>query len=231
MGRRKDLDASLSVPSFYGGELRWQREREGLTLADVVEGSFYSPTLLSEIELGNRRMPQDLAQHVDRVLKTDGFFERRCEDVRRARRGAHAEYFLNTLELEKRAQEIDDWAPMLVPGLLQTGAYARAVIEAAHPMQQPDEVDAKISARLQRAQLFDDPKAPEFWCVLHESLLRQPIIDDEAMADQLESIVALTRRRRIVPQVVPWNTGAHPFMMGMTRLMTFDECHQRYPWR
>ncbi|SDL88910.1 Helix-turn-helix domain-containing protein [Streptomyces wuyuanensis] len=84
MGRRKDIDGSAGVPTFYGKELRWQRERAELTLQQLVEGSFYGVSHLSEIERGERRMPAELAEHVDRMLKTDGFFKRRCEDVQRA---------------------------------------------------------------------------------------------------------------------------------------------------
>ncbi|MFI7102881.1 helix-turn-helix domain-containing protein [Streptomyces sp. NPDC050161] len=223
MPPRKDIDGSLSVPAFYGKELRWKREAAGRTLEELVDGSFYGTSYLSEIERGQRRMPLDLARHADRVLETDGFFERRCEDVRRAKRGGHAEYFIDAIELEERAREMEEWSPTLIPGLLQTATYARAVIEAAHPMQQADQVEEKIRARLGRARLFDDPQRPEFWWVLNESLLRQPIVPREAMAEQLDHIVALARKRRIFPQVVPWTVAAHPFMMGMATIMTFDD--------
>ncbi|MCZ9342665.1 helix-turn-helix domain-containing protein, partial [Streptomyces sp. TRM76130] len=118
MARRKDIDGSMSVPTFYGKELRWKREAAGLSLEGLLEGSFYGKSYLSDIEHGERRMPLDLARHVDRVLGTDQFFERNCEDVRRARRGGHAEYFVNVVEMEQRAQEIDEWGPVLIPGPL-----------------------------------------------------------------------------------------------------------------
>jgi len=68
---RKDPDASANVPSFYGAELRYQRELAGLTLEQLAEGSFRGIPFLSQIERGERRMPVDLARHVDAVLKTD----------------------------------------------------------------------------------------------------------------------------------------------------------------
>ncbi|MEU2720395.1 helix-turn-helix domain-containing protein [Streptomyces smyrnaeus] len=220
----KDIDGSAGVPTFYGKELRWKREQAGLTQQQLVEGSFYGYSHLSEIERGERRMPPDLAAHVDVVLKTDGFFSRRCEDVRKARRRGHAWYFEKALEAERRADSIEEWSPTLLPGLLQTEAYARAVVEAAHPMEQPEAVDVKVQARLARAEVFQkDRERPEFWVVLHESLLRQPIVPPEEMAEQLDSVVRLIRARRIVPQIVPWKAGAHPFMMGMATIMTFTD--------
>ncbi|MGW0703116.1 helix-turn-helix domain-containing protein [Streptomyces sp. NPDC002867] len=224
MGQRKDIDGSASVPTFYGSELRWKREEAGLTLQQLVEGSFYGPSHLSEIERGTRRMPAELAAHVDNVLGTDGFFKRRCEDVRKAKRRGHASYFERVLEAEKHAETIEEWCPTLIPGLLQTDAYARAVVRSAHPLVPDDEVEEKVSARMARARLFEDNhRTPEYWAILPESLLRQPILPPEQTAHQWERIAALARRRRIVPQILPWNCGPHPLMLGTAMVMTFPD--------
>ncbi|MFI9261254.1 helix-turn-helix domain-containing protein [Streptomyces sioyaensis] len=225
MARRKDIDGSAGVPTFYGKELRYQRELAGLTLQQLVEGSFYGPSHLSEIERGERRMPADLAEHVDKVLKTDGFFQRRCEDVRKAKRAGHAEYFESVLEAEKYAETIEEWCPTLIPGLLQTEPYMRAVVRATHPLAPDEEVEEKVSARTARARLFEsDRKTPEYWVVLPEYVWRCPIIPAAEMSDQLDRIAELARRRRIVPQVLPWNSGPHPLMMvGLAKIMTFPD--------
>ncbi|MZD04857.1 helix-turn-helix domain-containing protein [Streptomyces sp. SID5785] len=224
MARSKDIDGSASVPSFYGKELRWQREAAGLTLSQLVEGSFYGQSHLSEIERGERRMPRDLAEHVDRVLRTDGFFARRCEEVRRARRVGHAAYFEKVLEAEKHAEAIEEWTPNVLPGLLQTQAYAYAVVRTAHPLEPRQDSETKVNARLARAELFErDHSTPEYWAILHESLLRQPLVPGAAMAEQLDHIAALAERERITPQIVPWNAGAHPLMLAPAKIMTFDD--------
>ncbi|GAA3788408.1 Scr1 family TA system antitoxin-like transcriptional regulator [Streptomyces phyllanthi] len=224
MVRRKDIDGSESVPSFYGKELRWQREEAGLTLQQLVEGSFYGLSHLSEIERGERRMPRDLAEHVDRILKTNGFFARRCEDVRKARGKGHARYFERVLEAERQAESIEEWCPTLFPGLLQTEPYVRAVIRATHPLEAQEKTDEKVHARLARARLFDDDATtPEYWVILHESLLRLPIIPPAQMAEQLDRVAELARRPRITPQVLPWNCGAHPLMLGTVTVMAFPD--------
>ena len=223
MPPRKDVDAAASVPAFYGAELRWKREDSGLTLQELAEGCFYSVAFLSQIEMGDRRMPLDLARHADQKLDTDGFFERRCDDARKARRSGHAEYFADVVEQEKRAQFIGEWAPTLIPGLLQTEAYARAVVRATHPLELAEDVTVKVSARLDRACVFEDPKTPALWVVLHESLLRQPIMDSQDMAVQLNHVAELARRNRIITQVLPLNAGAHPFMVGTATLMSFAD--------
>lgn len=223
MPPRKDLDAAASVPAFYGAELRWKREQAGLTLQELTDGIFYSVAYLSQIEMGERRMPLDLAQHADRVLDSDGFFERRCEDARKARRSGHAEYFANVAEMENHARTIEEWAPSLIPGLLQTDAYARAVIRASQPREPKAQVDSKVEARLARAHVFDEAQAPEYWAILHESLLRQPIAEPEVMVAQFEHILEVADRSRLILQVLPWNVGAHPFMIGTATFLTFAD--------
>jgi transcriptional regulator with XRE-family HTH domain len=223
MARGKDIDGSASVPAFYGKELRWKREAAGLSLEAFLEGSFYGKTYLSDIERGERRMPLDLARHADRVLGTDGFFERRCEDVRKARKSSHAEYFADVLELEKHALEFEEWDPMLIPGPLQLEPYIRAVVLSAYPAEPEERLAAKVADRRSRAWLYEDKDSPESWIVLHEAILLQPILPASEMAEQLAHIVEVLRRRRAFAQLVPRKLGAHPFMMGMARFMTFAD--------
>ncbi|WP_406308157.1 helix-turn-helix domain-containing protein [Streptomyces griseoaurantiacus] len=224
MPRSKDIDGSMGVPTFYGKELRWKRESAGLSLEETVVGSFYGKSYLSDIERGERRMPLDLARHVDQLLTTDGFFERRCEDVRRARRTGHAQYFEQILEAEKHAKSIEEWCPGVFPGLLQTPAYARAVIRATHPLSLDEEVEPKVSGRMARAVLFEeDHHTPSYWVILHESLLLDPILPPQEMAEQLDNVVQLAERRRIVPQLLPRKCGPHPFMIGTAMIMTFPD--------
>ncbi|MPY51310.1 helix-turn-helix domain-containing protein [Streptomyces sp. K1PN6] len=214
----------MSVPTFYGKELRWQREAARLSLEQLVAGSFYGKSHLSDIERGERRMPLDLARHVDEVLKTNGFFERNCEDVRRARRAGHAEYYEKALEAEKHAKTIEVWGPTILPGLLQTPAYARAVVRATHPLSLDEEVEGKVTARMARACLFEkDHRTPSYWAILHESLITDAILPPREMAEQLDRIVELSERRRIATQLILRKCGPHPFMLGTGMIMTFPD--------
>lgn len=178
---------------------------------------------LSEIERGQRSMPLELARHVDRVLKTDGFFERRCEDVRKAKQGAHAAYFAPIAEAEQRALVIERWSNALIPGLLQTATYARAVIDSTHPLDTPDEVQTKIDARLKRARLLEAQNRPEYWVIMHESLVRNPRILPGEMAEQLDHIADLVRRKCVFLQILPWNAATQPFMELSMMFMEFAD--------
>ncbi|GAA2686670.1 helix-turn-helix transcriptional regulator [Streptomyces lunalinharesii] len=223
MPPRKDADPSASVPCFYGAEMRYLREQAGLTLEQLAEGTYRGISLLSQIERGERSMPLDLALHVDKKLHTNGFFERRCEAAAKARRAGHAEYFADALEMEQRAETIEEWAPMLVPGLLQTPAYTRAVVRAAMPRATDEEVEEKVIARMSRTVIFDGPTPPKFWMVLDESLLRRRALPNEQMAELLEHIATVVRATYSIVQIIPETDVLHPYMMGTARNMTFSD--------
>lgn len=220
---RKEPDASADVPSFYGAELRFKREAAGLTLKELVAGSYRGISLLSQIERGERRMPLDLARHVDRVLETDGFFERRCEDVQKAKQSGHAEYFADAAAIEKHAASIEDWGPMLLPGLLQTEAFARKVVTIGSPWLGTEAVDKQVKARMDRAKVWRAEDRPEIWTIVHESLIRKPLLPSEEMAVQLDHVAHVIRSTRGVLQILPETLAAHPFMMGMVKVMTFPD--------
>ena len=223
MPPRKDTDASANVPSFYGAELRFRREAAGLTLEQLAEGSFRGVPFLSLIERGERRMPLDLAQHVDRRLGTDGFFERRCEDARKAKQSGHAEYFADVAEMEKHAESIEEWAPTLLPGLLQTEAYALKVVQTGLPWLRPETVDKQVTARMTRAKLWQREERPSFWAIVREELIRKPLVSPEEMAAQLEHIAQVVRSTQGVLQILPETAVAYPMMMGMIKVMTFPD--------
>ncbi|MGW0456737.1 DUF5753 domain-containing protein [Streptomyces tendae] len=167
-------------------------------------------------------MPMDLARHVDDRLGTDGFFQRRCEDAAKARRVGIAPHFADVAELEELARTIEDWAPLLVPGLLQTKAYATAIARSAMPRATDAEVEEVVKARLNRARLFQSTSPPKLWAVLDESVVRRRVLPPAGMAVLLDHIVEVVRATRSIVQIVP-ATAVHPFLVGLTRIMTFPD--------
>ncbi|WP_310728310.1 helix-turn-helix transcriptional regulator [Streptomyces sp. N2A] len=223
MPPRKDPDPSASVPCFYGAELRYLREKAGLTLEQLVDGSFRGLSFLSQIERGERGMPMDLARHVDQKLGTDGFFERRCKDAQKARQNGHPPYFADIPDLEKQATTIEDWAPLVIPGLLQTGSYVRKLVQTARPWEAPDIVEEKVRARIKRAEIWKSDARPAYWAILREELIRKPLLPPEEMAEQLTHIHDLIRNTQSVLQVLPETTTGHPLPMGLAKVMTFPD--------
>ncbi|MFD5947270.1 Scr1 family TA system antitoxin-like transcriptional regulator [Streptomyces collinus] len=113
----------------YGEEMRLRRTAAHLTQEELGDQVVCSPTLISHLEAGRRLPKPDDAQRIDRALGTDGFFARWLEDLE----NKYDPRFAATAELEQQATLIQQFALALVPGLLQTPDYARAVFAAYRP--------------------------------------------------------------------------------------------------
>ncbi|MFG1809944.1 Scr1 family TA system antitoxin-like transcriptional regulator [Streptomyces sp. NPDC049040] len=216
----KKLDPAQSPRAMYGAELRFQRERAGLSQAALGERLFVGHSLIAKMESGERRIQPDMAEQLDRVLDAGGFFVR---NMAAGRATPHREDFADVAELETAALTIKEWEPLLVPGLLQTAAYAMAVIRAADPVLAGSEARARQKARLDRARLFDNPSCPTYWAVVNEAALRCAVGGPTTMAEQLRHIIEMIHRDRIILQILPLSEGAHPGMNGGLRLMTFED--------
>ncbi|MFE7836405.1 Scr1 family TA system antitoxin-like transcriptional regulator [Streptomyces sp. NPDC057474] len=206
---------------FFGTELKRHRENAALTQVELGSRVFVSGGYIGQFEQAIRRPQLDVAQRIDEELQTEGFFERTWRKLIDDKR--YADYFAAVVELERTATKICEFAPTLVPGLLQTAEYARAVTLAANPFVTDEYVEEKVTARLERAHILKDATRPEYWAILHETTLRVPVGGPAAMARQLDHIAALGRARRLLAMVLQYSGGACASMAGMMQLMEFED--------
>ncbi|OKK07943.1 XRE family transcriptional regulator [Streptomyces sp. CB03234] len=206
---------------FYGMELKKRREAANMTQQELGRRVFVSGGYIGQFEQGIRKPQLDVAARIDEVLQTDGFFERMCRKLINA--SPYAEYFRAVAELEGLATKICEFAPTVVPGLLQTSEYARAITVAANPFVSEEYVDEKVTARLDRSRILADATRPEYWVTLHENVLRVPVGGPAVMAAQLEHVARLARGREVLVTVIPYAAGAHASMDGSLRLMEFED--------
>ncbi|MEU9486853.1 helix-turn-helix transcriptional regulator [Streptomyces decoyicus] len=216
----KPLDPPSSPRAMLGAELRHQREEAGLTQEELGSPLFVSGSFVGQLEAGTRRMQMEYAVKMDEILRTDGYFVRNCEAAKKSK---YPDHFAEAAEAEAVTTAIREYAPQLIPGLLQTKAYAWAVCRAYQPTAPEDVIDELVSARLERAHLLTDPTTPLLWAVLDEAVLRRQVGGAGVMAEALRHIAALCRRHRIIVQVLPFTAGAHAAMNGSLKLMTFED--------
>jgi transcriptional regulator with XRE-family HTH domain len=216
---QKDLDPSSSPRALLGAELRHAREKAGLSQEELGQRLFVSGSFIGQLEAGTRRMLPEYARMLDVELGTGDFFTRNCGA---AAKSQYPEHFAEAAEAEASATEIRQYAPLLIPGLLQTAAYARAVCRAYQPTA-PDEVIEKLVAgRLERTRILDNPTEPLLWAVVDEAALRRVTGGREVMARAMSHLAGLIRRSRVIVQVMPFEAGAHPAMEGSLKLMDFN---------
>ncbi|MBM7436798.1 helix-turn-helix transcriptional regulator [Streptomyces sp. HB132] len=216
----KKLDPSSSPRALLGAELRHRREAAGLSQDDLGAPLFVSGSFIGQLEAGTRRMQADQAQRLDEVLGGGGFFARNCVALKQSK---YPDHFAEAAEAERLATTIREYAPLLIPGLLQTEAYARAVFRAYQPTAAEEVIDELVSVRLERARLLTDPTTPLLWVVLDEAVLRRQVGGPPVMAEALRHVAELARRHRLIIQVLPFSAGAHAALDGSLKLMSFPD--------
>jgi transcriptional regulator with XRE-family HTH domain len=126
--------------------------------------------------------------------------------------------------LEDESSAMRLYCPELVPGLLQTEDYARAVIRAVRPGYDEQSVERRVTARLARQkELLDRPAAPDLGLVLNEAVLRRLVGGAQTMAAQLRALAEAARRPPVMLQVLPFSAGAHAALEGGFVLIKFPE--------
>ncbi|WP_405389375.1 helix-turn-helix transcriptional regulator [Streptomyces sp. NBC_01102] len=216
----KKLDPSSSPRALLGAELRHRREAAGLSQEELGTPLFVSGSFIGQLEAGTRRMQADQAQKLDEVLGAGGFFTRNCVALKQSK---YPDHFAEAAEAEAVAVTIKEYAPLLIPGLLQTEAYARAVFRGGLPTATESAIDELVAARLERAQLLADPTTPLLWVVLDEALLRRKTGGAAVIAEALRHVAAMARQRRVIAQVLPFSAGAHMALEGPLKLMSFSD--------
>jgi len=184
-----------SPQAIWGRELRHYRVAAGLTQPQLAEQIHFSVSTVSAVETGAMPASLEFAIQCDRVLNTGGALVRLL-DWRKAER--FPSWFGKWHQTEQEATSLLWYEPLLVPGLLQTEAYARAVL-----LGDQEAVDA----RLERQDLFkrQDPPPPVLRCIIDEGVLRRPVGDREVMRDQLMHLVNVVSPRLSI-QVIPYGT-------------------------
>jgi Domain of unknown function (DUF5753)/Helix-turn-helix domain len=130
-------------------------------------------------------------------------------------------WFRIAIGLEESASLIRAYEPQVVPGLLQTEDYIRAITAASFPAATEDFTERAVALRLTRQHLLSRPEPPGYWIVLDETVLRRPVGGRKTMRGQLEHLTALTERPNVTIQVIPFAAGWHPALYGMFNIFRF----------
>ncbi|MGV9786946.1 helix-turn-helix domain-containing protein [Streptomyces sp. NPDC003435] len=215
----KDLDPS-SPRELIGSELRHARRRKGFSQTELGAPLFVSGSFIGQLEAGTRRMQREYAVQLDEILETDDFFTRHCETSAKSR---YPDHFEEAAEAEAVTTAIRSYNPLLIPGLLQTPAYAAELFRTYRPMASDAQVEELVTIRMERARLLDDPTKPLFMTVIDEAALRRPVGGPAAMSEILRHVADLMRRRRVIAQVLPFAAGAHAALGGALKLMEFPD--------
>jgi transcriptional regulator with XRE-family HTH domain len=218
---RKDRDAL----SLFADELKAHRDARGWTQADLAAEISYSESLIAQVETCRRAPSKDLAKALDRVFAAPGFTEDKPGSpstpgtfgrlAAKLRNLPFPASFRSFAPYEAEAVALHVFEHSLIPGLLQTEAYARAVL-STRPNTSQDEVGNLVAGRLARQAVLwrEDPPAPILWALVDEGVLYRPVAPPEVMYDQLRHLAEVSRQPNITVQVVPYCAGGHTGLLG-----------------
>lgn len=205
-----------------GMELRYYREKAGMSCAQVGGVLGWSANTISRLERGLR--PETTAEEVSAILAAIGVTGQERDRIMRMAKGyreqgwwegnkVHLTDQARTyLKFEARACRIIDVEPLLVPGLLQTADYCRALFDAfgVDPMR----LEGRVARRLGRQAIITKPGAPELLFLVSELALRQPVGGPTVMARQVRRMIEEADRPNVSIRVLPAHVAAHPGMLG-----------------
>ena len=202
----------MAALSLFADEMKAAREQRGWSQADLADQIPYSLSTISMVEALHRAPTRDLARHLDKAFGTPGTFTRleaRLRDL------PFPASFRPFAAYEAEATALYVFEHSLIPGLLQTPEYARAVL-ATRPNTAEDEIDNLVEARLARQAILtrDDPPPPLLWALIDEGALHRPVAPADVMHDQLMYLAEMSRRPNITIQVVPYSAGGHTGLLG-----------------
>ena len=216
----RELDPSAGPLHFFGAELRRARAAAGLSQDQLGQRLGYSGALVGKVEMGERAPSQDFAEGCDQTFPDAGGLFGRIYQLARRWDGGYPSWFAEWVDSERRATSLCSWQPLIMPGLLQTADYARAIF-AADPETSDDQLEEQVAARLERQKIFDRPEPPILWALIDEAVLHRLIGSRKVMYDQLLHLADTSCRSNITVQVVPAEIGAHAGLLGGFAIASF----------
>ncbi|OQD53063.1 transcriptional regulator [Streptomyces phaeoluteigriseus] len=214
-----------------GAELRRLRQASGLKSTEVAERLMVSQPKISHLENGRRAIsPRDVRDlcaiyGVTDQQVIDALMQMAEESGQQGWWNVYGDVPQSVyIALETDAATVRAYEPLTIPGLLQTPAYAQAVIRAAMPALTAARAAGRLKVRLRRQHRIYDPTRPlRLWVVLDESVLRRVVGSPDIMREQLEHLNAISAEPHITVQILPYAAGAHPALSGQFSILSFAD--------
>ncbi|MFE3716339.1 helix-turn-helix domain-containing protein [Streptomyces cyaneofuscatus] len=213
-GKRNRRVSSWHV---IGAQVAHFRKRAGLTQPALAERLGVGEDTIASIEQGRRALKLDFAIELDELLGTKGALEVAVKKVPREER--YPAFIQDFVEYERDAVSLFWYETQLIPGLLQTEAYAQLVFSCHYPPLEVDEIENRVAARLDRQNLLERKPRPILHFILEESILYSELGDPEVMREQLIHLRRCMDLPFVNIQIMPRKTPKHAGLAGPVVLL------------
>lgn len=218
-----EYEPGSGILHVFGQQLKLCRVRAGLERPELGSMTGYSASTIASFEQGRRIPPPRFIDKADEVLDAGGLLRASKEEVARAQYPA---FFRDAARLEAKAAALNVYAVYAVPGLLQTGDYARAVFQIQRPLLEDEVIEQRLEARMVRQEIFNRRPAPLMSFVIEEAVLRRPIGGSKTLRGALEQILLLGQMRNVEVQVMPTAREDNAALNGPFSLIDTDKGHR-----
>jgi transcriptional regulator with XRE-family HTH domain len=199
------------------------RERAGLSRTDLARQISKSESLVQAIELGQRSATAEVTGDLEAVLHADGALVRLRDEIGDGLGyQAYPSWFQEWALSEREAKRLRWFEPLVVPGLLQTADYARAIFRTRFGIT-GEEIEEQVAARLKRQEILTRDRPAALWVVLDEWVLRRPVGGRDVMLEQVSRLAEAAGQPHIVIEVIPVTTGAHTGLEGAFAVADFED--------
>ncbi|MFF4084493.1 Scr1 family TA system antitoxin-like transcriptional regulator [Streptomyces sp. NPDC001777] len=202
----------------FGAVVQALREHAGLSRAELADLVQYSKHTVESVELGRRMPDEEFVERAEGALGNTGALRKAAGHLSRGEVGLAA-WFRRWARLERKAVSLCTYECRLVPGLLQSEAYARAVFEGTIPLRTDDELEDQLTARMERQRMMRERPTVPFSFIVEEHVFRQRFGDAEAMRGLVDHVLERSAPRNVTLQVVPLEAELHPCLDGPVQLL------------
>ncbi|MEU4920124.1 helix-turn-helix transcriptional regulator [Streptomyces parvus] len=217
----KAIDPQSSMAALFGSRLRKLRVAAGLTQAEVGALAHVVSSRIAQLERATGAKPTlELTRVLDKELVADDLLIDLWPYVYRE---AYPDWSRAFIAYSARAAVIREYASHVVPGLLQTPEYARALLSVGHTLRDAEHLEERLAARLDRQVRLTGPDRPELWIILDEAVLRRPVGGAAVMRGQLEKLLRMAEEPNVTIQVLPFDQGAHGSLGGSLTVLVMPD--------
>jgi transcriptional regulator with XRE-family HTH domain len=221
-------EADRKQVSIFVDEMLAARGQQGWSQTETARRANYSESAIAMVEAYQRPPTRQFARALDRAFKTPGFTEGAPGKPGtpgtpgtfgrlwlKMRTLTFPESFRPYAEIEAKAAVLRTFQHSLMPGLVQTEDYARAVLSTKAGAIE-SEIEAAVAERLARQQVLtrEDPSPPRLYALIDEGILYRPVAPALVMRAQFAHLIELSQQPHITIQVVPYAAGGHSGLLG-----------------
>ncbi|WP_250401627.1 helix-turn-helix domain-containing protein [Streptomyces cellostaticus] len=206
----------------FGAFVQALREHAGLSRADLGERVRYSKHTVESVELGRRMPDEAFVERAEEALGNTGALRKAARHLTRGEAGLAA-WFRRWARLERDAMSLCTYECRLVPGLLQSEAYARAVFEGTNPLRTDEELEQQLTARMERQAMMRERPTVPFSFIVEEHVFRRRFGGAGVMRELVDHVLERTAPRNVTLQVVVLEAGLHACLDGPVQVLETPE--------